>query len=109
LGINIQRAANLEFLKYTGKISYCLYLVHVPICSLLNLPRVHELLQMRSAIWSDAVRFVVSFVLCYALASASWYFFESRILLLKSHFEFRTSPAEPEPAVVSASTGSIHP
>jgi hypothetical protein len=51
----------------------------------------------------------VSFVLCYALASASWYSFESRILLLKSHFEFRTSPAEPEPAVVAASTGSIQP
>jgi peptidoglycan/LPS O-acetylase OafA/YrhL len=107
VGINIQRAANLEFLKYTGKISYCLYLVHVPICSLMTLPRVHKLLLMRSAVWTDAVLFAVSIALCYAVASASWYFFESKILRLKSYFEFRTALEEPTPGIAAASTGSI--
>jgi len=101
VAVNIPRAANLEFLKYTGKISYCLYLVHVPICSFTTSPRVHQLLMMRSPVWSDAVLFLVSLVLCYAVASASWHFFESRILRLKSRFEFRSAPLDPAPAAIA--------
>jgi peptidoglycan/LPS O-acetylase OafA/YrhL len=99
----------LEFLKYTGKISYCLYLVHVPICSFMTSPRVQKHFLMRSPKWSDAVLFVVSIGLCYAVAAASWHFFESKILRLKSRFEFRSEPRDPAPAAVAASTGSIRP
>ncbi|HYL68983.1 MAG TPA: hypothetical protein VEX69_07450, partial [Candidatus Limnocylindria bacterium] len=107
--INIQRAANLEFLKYSGKIRYCLYLVHVPICSFLTLPQVHKIFLVRSPVWSDAVLFAVAFALCYALAGASWHFFESKIMRLKSRFEFRSAPADSAPATIAASTSSIRP
>jgi peptidoglycan/LPS O-acetylase OafA/YrhL len=100
--IQIPRVANLGFLKYTGKISYCLYLVHVPICTFLISPRIYKIFQMRSPVWSDAVLFVLSFALCYAVAAASWHFFESNILRLKSRFEFKTAPRTPVPVVVAA-------
>jgi peptidoglycan/LPS O-acetylase OafA/YrhL len=109
VAINIPRAANLEFLKYTGKISYCLYLVHVPVCSFMTSSRVHKLFQMRSPVWSDAALFVVSIALCYAVAAASWQFFESKILRLKSRFEFGGAPHDTAPDTVAASTGSILP
>jgi peptidoglycan/LPS O-acetylase OafA/YrhL len=102
VAINIPRAANLEFLKYTGKISYCLYLVHVPICAFMTSPRMQKLFLIRSPVWSDAAVFVVSIALCYAVASASWYFFESRILRLKSKFEFRSATLEPTPVAIAA-------
>jgi peptidoglycan/LPS O-acetylase OafA/YrhL len=109
VAINIQRAANLEFLKYTGKISYCLYLVHVPICSFVTLPQVHKIFLVRSPGWSDAILFVVAFVLCYALAGASWHFFESRIMKLKSRFEFRSATPDSAPTRIATSTSGIRP
>jgi peptidoglycan/LPS O-acetylase OafA/YrhL len=109
VAINLPRVANLEFLKYTGKISYCLYLVHVPICSFLTSLRAHKLFLMPSPLWTDAALFAASFILCYALAAASWQFFESKILRLKSRYEFRGAPHNTTPAAVSPSTSSIRP
>jgi peptidoglycan/LPS O-acetylase OafA/YrhL len=102
VAINIPRAANLEFLKYTGKISYCLYLVHVPICAFTTSPRVHRLLEFRSPIVTDIVVFIVSIALCYAVAAFSWRFFESKILRLKSRFEFSPAPVSPTPVTIAA-------
>jgi peptidoglycan/LPS O-acetylase OafA/YrhL len=107
VAIQIPRAANLEFLKYTGKISYCLYLVHVPICAFLTSPRIYRFFQSRSPAWSDALLFVVSFALCYAVAATSWHFFESKILRLKSRFEFVSASRGPLPAPAAPTTGSL--
>lgn len=109
VAINIPRAANLGFLKYTGKISYCLYLVHVPICSFTTTPRVRELFQVRSPVWSEIMLFIVTIALCYAVAAASWRFFESKILRLKSRFEFSAPPIGTAPVRVPAAVERLRP
>jgi peptidoglycan/LPS O-acetylase OafA/YrhL len=107
VAIQIPRAANLEFLKYTGKISYCLYLVHVPICAFLTSPRIYRLFQWGTPVWSDALLFVVSLALCYAVAATSWHFFESKILRLKSRFESISASRGPLPAAAAPTTGTL--
>jgi peptidoglycan/LPS O-acetylase OafA/YrhL len=90
LAINVTLPGNWEFLKYTGKISYALYLFHVPVFEFARTPAVRKYLLLHSAAGNDSVLLVVSFLVCYALASASWCFFESKFQRLKSRFE--TSP-----------------
>ena len=99
VAVHIPQLANREFLKYTGKISYALYLVHVPLFDLAGSTRFRRFLVPNSPIASDIVLLIVSFALCYTLAAASWHFFESKFLSLKSKFEFDSRPTPAHPAI----------
>jgi peptidoglycan/LPS O-acetylase OafA/YrhL len=77
------RPFRASWLRYIGQISFCLYLVHEPVYGLLasRLVRRHI----------DSGVFVMFFglALSIAIASLSWYLFESQILKLKGKLEYR--------------------
>jgi peptidoglycan/LPS O-acetylase OafA/YrhL len=82
-----------RWLEYTGKISFGLYMLHLPMMDVLSSPRVHAHLH------SNAAYCVAAALGMYGLASASFYFFEKPILRLKQHFE---TPREAEAPVEMA-------
>ncbi len=92
LAITTEAFSKVGFLRYTGKISYALYLVHVPVFTFGAAYGVGRMLFPRSPIVAEAALLVMSFAACYALATASWHFVESRILRLKSRFEYVFRP-----------------
>jgi peptidoglycan/LPS O-acetylase OafA/YrhL len=92
IAINTEALSHMEFLKYTGKISYALYLVHVPVFSFVGFYELGKVLFPHSPNTAEVTLFVISFALCYALAAASWCFFESRLLKLKRRLEYTTWP-----------------
>jgi peptidoglycan/LPS O-acetylase OafA/YrhL len=95
LAINTPLGAGWNFLKYTGTISYGLYLLHVPSFDLARDPRVRRFYAPHfSQIWSDIFLVFVSFAIAYVLSATSWHFFESKILKLKSLFETRSEPRD---------------
>jgi peptidoglycan/LPS O-acetylase OafA/YrhL len=94
LAISVSLPGNWTFLKYSGKISYALYLFHVPVFEFARASGVRKYLLRHSPVWNDLVLLVMSFVLCYGLASASWYFFESKFQRLKSRFESSPGPRD---------------
>jgi len=65
-------------LKYIGKISYAIYLLH---------PFVPVILSRFKYPENENLRFVLYAAVTVGLASASWHLFESRILKLKDRFE----------------------
>jgi peptidoglycan/LPS O-acetylase OafA/YrhL len=69
---------NLRPLKYIGKISYGVYLVHIFI------PEMAYKIQYPT---NHVLRSVFYFIITIMICSISWYFFESRILRLKEKFE----------------------
>jgi len=69
-------------LRYLGKISFGLYLLHVPVYD-----TVREFVHASGVAQSIAV-FVLDIGGAVAAASLSWYFLESPFLRLKRHFEF---------------------
>jgi peptidoglycan/LPS O-acetylase OafA/YrhL len=83
---------NLSALRYTGKISYCLYLVHVPIFQFTSWGR--KFLPARPEVAVEIGLFLASFVLCFGLAAMSWKYFESRIMRLKSRFGYSFDSTE---------------
>jgi peptidoglycan/LPS O-acetylase OafA/YrhL len=68
-------------LRLTGKVSYCLYLVHPVVGNLVY----HEL--HGSSLAMKAARSLLILVLSYSVAFLSWTFFEEPILQLKKYFE----------------------
>jgi peptidoglycan/LPS O-acetylase OafA/YrhL len=99
---------NNRFLRYTGKISYGLYIFHpifFPYYKGWALFRWSNGLQNRFL--ADVVTLAGEMALLYAVASLSWRLFEQPILKLKRRFEAQpwTSPQTPpqqEVAVVGA-------
>lgn len=84
--IQIEALSKPRFLRYTGKISYALYLVHVPVFMLASKPLMRTFWFFRSGYFGDAILFTASILACYALAAISWTFFESKFLKLKDRF-----------------------
>ena len=74
-------------LRYIGKISYCLYIIHFAAFSIAGSHFSQNLL-MGIPGYSSKGWFVVAdgWLLSIAIASLSWYLFESPILRLKRHF-----------------------
>jgi peptidoglycan/LPS O-acetylase OafA/YrhL len=72
-------------LRYIGRISYCLYLVHQPVYYFLASRLVKD-----HTLGSGAAFSVMAFgfVVTLGIASLSWYFFESPILKLKGKLEY---------------------
>lgn len=94
LAITTKALSKLTFLRYTGKISYALYLVHVPVFTFASAYGLGKIIFPHSPIAAEAGLFLISIALCYGLADASWRFFESKILTLKSHFEYGSPLAD---------------
>jgi peptidoglycan/LPS O-acetylase OafA/YrhL len=74
----LNRFLNFSFFSYTGKISYGLY-VYNPLVFLLS----ERYLGIDNVIYN----MLVSFMLVYLVSSISFYFFESKFLLLKKYFQ----------------------
>jgi len=70
-----------RWLEYTGKISFGIYMVHLPVMDLLSSPKIHRHLH------GDAGYMLAAAIGIYAVASASFYCFEQPILKFKRHFE----------------------
>jgi peptidoglycan/LPS O-acetylase OafA/YrhL len=67
----------LSILRYIGRISYCIYLIHPVVPTLLSLsPKVNY-----------NIIFAINFVITVGIASISWYLIESPILKFKERFE----------------------
>ncbi|MDR3414446.1 MAG: acyltransferase [Formivibrio sp.] len=74
-------------LRYIGKISYSLYLLHPPIFNALSSHSVMAKLGFSHNIAATEFAFAtLSFALSIGVAAFSWHFFESRILALKTRF-----------------------
>jgi peptidoglycan/LPS O-acetylase OafA/YrhL len=77
-----------RFMRASGKYSYALYLIHVPIANLV-FPKVGNVLPAAS---HAAIVFlagcVVSFGLCWLVASLSWIVLEKPLLSLKKYFAY---------------------
>jgi len=87
VAVTTKAFSNIAFLKYTGKVSYALYLIHVPVFSFVSYELGRTIFR-HSSFSGELVVFSVSFAVCYGLAAISWRFFESPFLRLKSCFEY---------------------
>lgn len=90
------RSFRAGWLRYMGKISYCLYLIHQPVYYVLGA----KLVRNSIGVGTGATIFVMvlGFVASLAISSVSWYLFESQILRLKDRLEYHQQP----PAVAAA-------
>jgi peptidoglycan/LPS O-acetylase OafA/YrhL len=75
----IRKILRARLFSYTGKISYGLYVFH---------PTCFGLLSKCYKTGSVFTSFILSYAFCYVVASLSYYFFESKFLLLKKKFEY---------------------
>jgi peptidoglycan/LPS O-acetylase OafA/YrhL len=73
-------------LRYLGMISYCVYLIHLPIFLLVGRGFKRFLGALQETFVGDSLFIIVAFGATCSLAAASWYFFEQPILQLKSKF-----------------------
>ncbi|HEX9256044.1 MAG TPA: hypothetical protein VF938_10880, partial [Candidatus Angelobacter sp.] len=107
LSINSGKLRRMPFLAYTGKISYALYLLHVPVFDLFREPQLRSRLEwFHSPVANDLFLLVCMVAAVYLAASASWYFFESPILKLKRRFA-TPATARPAPAIVAGTEAEV--
>jgi peptidoglycan/LPS O-acetylase OafA/YrhL len=87
----LNRVLNCSPLQYVGRISYCLYLVHLPVFHILN-SRVFASKAFFGDTPSGDLHVVLfGFTGCFLIATLSWYLLESPILKLKRFFVERES------------------
>jgi peptidoglycan/LPS O-acetylase OafA/YrhL len=101
VAIHVPALARLDFLKYTGKISYALYLVHVPVFVWMSSGWIGKFFAHTSVL-GGAAQVALSFAICYGLAAASWRFFESKFLRLKSRFENEPNTVTPGDSLLAS-------
>jgi peptidoglycan/LPS O-acetylase OafA/YrhL len=89
------------FFSYTGKISFGLYLLHLPSFDLLRSGRIRNLLP-QGALANDLCYSVLAFAATYLVASVSWFCMEKPILQLKRHFGRIANPHPSASAAWSA-------
>lgn len=95
-GSRLGRPLRAAWLKYTGRVSYCLYLVHQPIYYFLGGRYARRIVNGRVGP-AIAIMFL-GFAISLAVATVSWFGFESQILKLKS----RLAQAAPKLAPADA-------
>jgi peptidoglycan/LPS O-acetylase OafA/YrhL len=84
------RCLTASWLRYTGKICFGLYLLHVTVFDILS----PERLAFLGNGWVGSLGvLIVDFVAVFLLASCSWHFLELPMLRLKRRFEYGRSPA----------------
>lgn len=96
--LGVDRFFASRFMTLAGKYSYALYMVHVPVASVVFKLTQRWLAPWEATIGYDAVFLVfatIAFVASWLLALASWYLFEKPILSLKRHFNYAAAGAEP--------------
>jgi peptidoglycan/LPS O-acetylase OafA/YrhL len=94
LSIAWHRFPQGQFLAFTGRISYGLYLLHILAYDVVRDQHFRKLLALtHNLVINDVIVLVCSLALAYGLALASWKLLESPILSMKRHFEFRQGPA----------------
>ena len=92
---HLGRLLTTPWLRYTGKISYGLYLLHMPIFLQLNgFMRRHDLMIEFPILWNLISAFV-QFLSVFLVATASWKIFESPLLRLKALFPSGSKTQEP--------------
>ncbi len=86
--LGLDRFLASHFMTQTGKYSYALYVVHVPIANVAA-PAITRLLgaHLGTAL-SFAVFAVAAFGASWLTAILSWHLFEKRVLALKRYFEY---------------------
>jgi peptidoglycan/LPS O-acetylase OafA/YrhL len=95
----LHRFLSLSWLRYTGKISYGLYLLHMPIFLLVaDLARRHKPLTDSLAL-NSALGVAAQFSIVFVVASLSWRFLETPILRLKEYFPSGSSMHWPTQAM----------
>jgi len=101
----ISRFFTTHFMRQTGKYSYALYVVHVPVASAIFPVATRALAGVEPAIGHETV-FVVcmalSFIVSWILAVLSWNLFEKRILALKRYFSYEGAAGIPEQSAAAA-------
>lgn len=86
------RALNTRWLRYTGRISYGMYLLH-PI--VLPNRALHVVLdKLRPGMTRDVISLAAELGAVYLVATFSWRWFESPLLRLKHHFEAQPRSVE---------------
>jgi len=82
-----------HLLRALGKYSYGMYLYHFSVMGLLSPMKLLLTSTLRSAVLAKMIFVLVSLAINFALAVASFRYFESPILKLKSRFDYDTAPA----------------
>jgi peptidoglycan/LPS O-acetylase OafA/YrhL len=86
-----RRLLEWSWLRYIGRISYLLYLIHMSVCNLIFHVVVHHSRSMNTPF--DLVLLAVSFAVSVSVAAVSWQYFEKPILDLARKSGYR--PADP--------------
>lgn len=96
----LARLVSSHWLRYTGKVSYCLYLCHLIVAGIAV-----EIVPGISPVIRGA-RSVLIVVASYAFAAISWKLFEEPILKLKKYFSTlpNRTPDNPNPSGSAGST-----
>lgn len=97
------RILNNRFLRYTGKISYGIYLLHAICFTAYRVSPINRIVQQWPLRYAQPVTVLCQVCLAYIAASLSWYVLERRILKLKDRFT--SSPAVEDEKVLAAAEG----
>ncbi len=101
----LANAMRSRALREVGKVSYCMYLVHLPVFGFFTGANFARLTRMSLGRWTGLAMFPIECATAFGVASLSWRFFEKPILSLKSRFESSPAKAVPEIEVnVAAAT-----
>jgi peptidoglycan/LPS O-acetylase OafA/YrhL len=92
------RALTQRWLVYTGRISYGVYLIHVPIFICMSLAGRRLWGTSQYSAVKQALMVCMAFAAVYAVASISWFCFERPILRLKERFRSAKTAVEGAPA-----------
>lgn len=87
--VALSRCLRSQFMRQCGKYSYALYMVHVPVASLLY-PAIFQALDKYGLNVNYEIGFLMfafaAFAVSWLLSVASWHLFEKHILSLKRYF-----------------------
>ena len=80
-------------LRYVGRISYGLYLYHLPMLGVVEVTYLKLHLSQRLGILSEPFHILFPAGLCLLVAALSWKYIEEPILCLKNRFDYHRQPA----------------
>jgi peptidoglycan/LPS O-acetylase OafA/YrhL len=82
----IGRALSMAWFRYLGKISYGIYLLHMPVFIFFEEWRSHWRAVLQTTAEGKLLAAAISFAAVFVIASVSWFLFEQPILRLKDRF-----------------------
>lgn len=101
----LTRLLETRMMRAGGKYSYALYMVHVPVASILFPICRRTLERFEMAIGYDGIFLAcvfLSFVVSWLLAILSWHFFEKPILAFKRYFTYENATGAPKQSAAAA-------